>query len=132
MRYSYEKRAMAYLIDIIASLIIAAIVVIISPVSDYYAFLENVSRALFWYSVIFFIYAFVSYFFFNGLSFGRKIFKTALRNKDLTKMSFKTCAMRALLQAFLPLTVINVFYQLFYRSTESLFDKITDTTSIDL
>lgn len=130
MRYSYERRALGFMIDIIVALLLAILVVTISPYSIEYALLENVHRALVWYTIIFFIYAFVCYFVFNGLTLGRFLFKTALKNKDLTRMNIKTCFVRALLQSFLPLIIVNAIYMVLYRSTESFYDKITDTTSI--
>ena len=47
-------------------------------------------------------------------------------------MRLTACMMRALLQAFIPFTLLNVVYMLMNKSEESFFDKATDTTSIFL
>lgn len=132
MRYNYEKRSMGYIIDMVVAAIIAILVVVLVPAFDNQHFLSNLTDAVLIYSICFFIYAFVCYYFFNGFTIGRYIFKTALRNKDLSKMSLTTCMMRALLQAFIPFTLLNVVYMLMNKSEESFFDKATDTTSIFL
>ena len=130
MQYNFEKRSMAYIVDILIAFVVAAIYVIFAPSSDALSFLNNLSRVFVYYTIFFFIYCFLCYFLFNGITIGRLIFGTAIRNKDFTRMSIGTCAIRALLQSFIPLSLLNVAYMLMNRTEESFFNKVTNTISV--
>ena len=130
MQYNFEKRSMAYIVDILIAFVAATIYVIFAPSSDALSFLNNLSRVFIYYTGFFFVYCFLCYFLFNGITIGRLIFGTAIRNKDYTRMNIKTCAIRALLQAFLPISLLNVAYMLMNRTEESFFNKVTDTISV--
>ena len=130
MQYNFEKRSMAYIVDILIAFVAAAIYVIFAPSSDALSFLNNLSRVFVYYTIFFFIYCFLCYFLFNGITIGRLIFGTAIRNKDFTRMSIGTCAIRALLQSFIPLSLLNVAYMLMNRTEESFFNKVTNTISV--
>ena len=130
MQYNFEKRSMAYIVDILIAFVAAAIYVIFAPSSDALSFLNNLSRVFIYYTGFFFVYCFLCYFLFNGITIGRLIFGTAIRNKDFTRMNIGTCAIRALLQAFIPLSLLNVAYMLINRTEESFFNKATNTISV--
>ena len=130
MQYNFEKRSMAYIVDILIAFVAAAIYVIFAPSSDALSFLNNLSRVFIYYTGFFFVYCFLCYFLFNGITIGRLIFGTAIRNKDFTRMNIGTCAIRALLQAFIPLSLLNVAYMLMNRTEESFFNKATNTISV--
>ena len=130
MQYNFEKRSMAYIVDILIAFVSAAIYVIFAPSSDALSFLNNLSRVFIYYTGFFFVYCFLCYFLFNGITIGRLIFGTAIRNKDFTRMNIGTCAIRALLQSFIPLSLLNVAYMLMNRTEESFFNKVTNTISV--
>ncbi|MBQ9730855.1 MAG: RDD family protein [Bacilli bacterium] len=132
MQYNFEKRSMAYLVDIIIAFVAASLYVVFAPSSDALSFLNNLSRVFTYYTVFFFVYCFLCYALFNGVTIGRLIFGTAIRNKDYTRMSIGTCALRALLQAFIPLSILNLAYMFINRTEESFFNKATDTISVYL
>ena len=45
-------------------------------------------------------------------------------------MNIATCAIRALMQSFIPISLLNVAYMFINRTEESLFNKATNTISI--
>lgn len=132
MQYNFEKRSMAYFVDIIIAFVAAAIYVLLAPSSDKLSFLNNLSRVFIYYSIFFFVYCFICYVVFNGVTLGRFIFGTAIRNKDYTRMNIATCAIRALLQSFIPLSFLNLAYMFINRTEDSLFNLATDTKSVYL
>jgi len=132
MQYNFERRSMGYFVDIVIAFTAAVLYVVFAPSSDALSFFTNLSRVFIYYSLFFFVYCFLFYALFNGVTIGRLIFGTAIRNKDYTRMSIATCAIRALLQAFIPLSLLNVAYMFMNRTEDSFFNKATDTISVYL
>lgn len=130
MQYNFEKRSMAYFIDIIIAFVAASLYVVFAPSSDQISFINNISRVFMYHTVFFFVYCFFCYLVFNGITIGRLIFGTAIRNKDFTRMNIATCAIRALMQSFIPISLLNIAYMFINRTEESLFNKATNTISI--
>lgn len=126
----YEKRFMAYIIDVAIALAIALYITTTYSIRVPLKFMDYMTTLSILTSVIFFIYIVLFYLIFNGLSIGRMIFNCRIVTKEGKRMRPLTIVMRALLQAILPLAILNIGYMLLYRTQESFYEKATDTMNV--
>ncbi len=126
----YEKRFMAYVIDIAIALAIALALTSVFSFKMALGIMGYFNTLTVLTSTVFFLYTFIFYLCFNGLSIGRMIFNSRLVCKDNKRMPPVTIFMRALLQTLFPLAIMNVGYMLLYRTQESFFEKATNTMNI--
>lgn len=125
-----EKRFFAYVIDYGIALIVAIALVTVYSISwptnvFYYFFLLALLTG-----GILFAYYFLFYLFTGGFTIGKMLFNIrAISIKD-KRLNLYQCIMRAALQSLIPVAILNVLYQLFWKSTTSFFDRATDTKII--
>jgi hypothetical protein len=53
MQYNFEKRSMAYFVDIIIAFAAASLYVVLAPSSDTISFINNISRVFMFYTLFF-------------------------------------------------------------------------------
>ena len=135
-RANYERRLLAYIFDIIFSLVFVILM--------HFLFTHLLKvQAPKWVSSIYldstyvttcislFVYVSLSYFLFNGVTLGGLIFNVRITNKDESKMSFKTCLMRSLLLSIILLSIYNLVYMLKYKTQIAFYDDATDTRAFE-
>lgn len=127
----YERRFIAFLIDIAFSAILVTFVLSLCGIffSD---FTLGHAISIFFPCTCFalFIYLTLSYRIFRGLSIGGVMCNVRIVNKDGTDLRFKTCFIRAALLGLLILAVYNIFYMMLLRTQISFYDEATDTRAI--
>ena len=127
----YERRFIAFLIDIAFSAILVTFLL-----SMFGIFIDEFTLGhaidIFFPCTCFalFFYLTFSYRAFKGLSIGGVMCNVRIVNKDGTDLRFKTCFIRAALLSLLILAVYNVFYMMLLRTQVSFYDEATDTRAI--
>jgi len=128
----FEKRLMAYILDYSIAFAISLGIVITYSISFPSGFLEFVDITLVLSSVIYFIGTFIGYALLNGTTIGKLIFRIRVVNKnDYSRIKIGASFFRAAMQSVLVIAVLNVIYQLVYRSSESIFDDATRTICVN-
>lgn len=132
MKYAdYERRLVAFLIDLAFSAIATVIILTICGIF-FEKFTLSIAIRIFVPVLCFilFLYLTVAYRLFKGLSIGGAMCNVKIVNKDGTNLRLKTAAIRSALLALLLLSVYNVFYMFLLRTQISFFDESTDTRAI--
>lgn len=128
----FEKRLMAYIVDYSIAFAISLGIVISYSLSFPAGFLEFVDITLVLSAAVYFVLSFIGYMLFNGTTIGKLIFRIRVVNKkDYTRISIGTSFFRAAMQSVIVIAILNVIYQLIYRSSESIFDDSTNTICVN-
>lgn len=132
MKYAdYERRLVAFLIDIAFSVVCSTILLTVGGI-----LIEAITLSLAIKifvpvsSVVLFIYLVFTYRIFKGVSIGGAMCNVKIVNKNGTNLRLKTCLIRAALLSLLLLSIYNIFYMFLLRTQVSFFDESTDTRAI--
>lgn len=133
MKYAdYERRTVAFLIDLGISVLFATIILsILGILID--KFTLSLAIKIFFPSVCFILFCSLvfAYRCFKGVSVGGLLCNVRIINKDHRPLRIKTCIIRAALLSLLILSLYNIFYMFLLRTQVSFFDEATDTRAID-
>lgn len=125
-----ERRFLAFVVDISIALVIAVTLTTVYNVKLPLPAPKFINRLVYLTDAIFFVYCFVCYLLFGGLTIGRMLFNLRIVCKDGRRIGFMRSLCRSLFQCILPIAILNIFYMLYFRTKESFFDKSTDTKNI--
>ena len=65
--------------------------------------------------------------FFGGISIGRLIANLRIVKNDGRRMNIMTIFIRAFMQSLVLIAPLNVAYQLYYKTSSSIYDYVTNT-----
>ncbi len=129
-KISVKRRVIAYLIDITLSVIASVFLLALLNIQIEVRFFKYFELLSIFQSIILFVYLFLFYMFGNGLSIGKIICNIRIVKDNNQNMELIDLFLRAFMQSLLILTVANVFFQLYTKSTVSLFDYTTNTKAV--
>ena len=133
MKYAdYERRLVAYLIDLGFSFIVATIILsVVGILSDSFKLSTAIRIIVPVSCAVLFVYLVICYRIAKGVSIGGGICNVKIISKDTTPLTLKTCIVRSALLALIILSIYNVFYMFLLRTQISFFDEATDTRAIE-
>ena len=130
MTTNYEKRFLAYIIDYSLLFGLALVTIVFGQITlqhPIFVLLDATYFVAFFYLVI---YKFICYFFFGGITVAGLIFNIKTIGEDGTRLSASAAIIRSLMQAMIPLALVNVAYMLFNRTQQTIYDVATFSTSV--
>ena len=124
---TYEKRILSYFLDFAIAFTISAIFTFVYNFTLDIPITKYVHSILVLTSIIYFV---LSVFFLSitkGKTLGRMMTSLKLVDVDDSQLKFFQIVIRSLLECFIGFGVINLIYQVLYRSKDSFFDRATHT-----
>ena len=128
----YERRIVAYIIDIVFANLVSLISLTIIGLSiPNFKLSWAVDVFIPVSCLIIFLELLIAYRFFNGVSIGGAMCNVKIVNKDNKILKTKTAFVRAALLCLPMLAIYNVFYMLLLKTQVSFYDEATDTRAIN-
>ena len=128
----YERRMVAYIIDIVfANLVSLVSLTIIGLIIPNFKLSWAIDVFIPVSCLIIFIELFISYYFFKGISIGGAFCNVKIVNKDGSTLRAKSAFVRSALLCLPMLAIYNVFYMLLLKTQVSFYDESTDTRAIN-
>lgn len=124
----HERRFLASLIDVGIVLVFSLLVSLFIPSYIYASDLIF----LIIYFISGFLYMFISFLITKDSTIGLYLISLKLMGKDWQQPSIKTICLRAITHAVPALYLVNFLYMALNKSTETLFDAITDSFMVKL
>ena len=119
----HEKRFFATVIDIGIVLILSLLINLFIPSNVF----NNVLIFTFIYFVVGFTYMFLNLLISKDRTIGLYVMALKLLGRDWGKPSTKVILLRSIVNSVLVLHLVNIFYILFNKTTDTLFDEVTDS-----
>jgi uncharacterized RDD family membrane protein YckC len=127
MKVEYEKRFIAYLIDMLLSSVLCVVLIFFVP-----AIRERINFEFFFVLIygISGIYFIVCYTLFFGISLGGLFLNVRIVSNQGRTMKFSQGFVRALLLSLFVLVIFNVIYMLIKKTQVAFFDDATNTKAV--
>ena len=131
----FEKRIIAYLIDIVL-----AIGIVTTGYIFGYIYIEPIQGISWYFSILIFlilvwlIYMLINVnwlFFSNGRSLGTLICGTRVVHPNLERLTYKDCVCRSAALAIIPMVFVNAVYMLVVHTEKTAFDRMSKTVVVD-
>ena len=132
MTTNYEKRFLAYIIDYSLIFALALVTIVFGRITLQNPIFVLLDATYFVAFVYLTIYKFICYFFFGGITIAGLIFNMKIVKEDGSRLSAIAAIIRALMQAMIPLALLNVAYMMFNRTQQTIYDVATYSTSVSV
>lgn len=128
---SFDKRVYAWLLDEIPSVVVAIVISIVifryaPSFSWFFAFFLAFLAAY----IVYFLYVFIPTALSHGASLGMKMQRIKAVRGDLTPISTKDAAIKALLSGLIPVVIVNAVFMLYTHTERSPIDRLTNSLVI--